>query len=505
MYVCYFQFLYFLGVIFCISCSLFSQDIRYPNIPIYENEELVPYKIQNKDYKKFKKLTRKYLFSMPETSYKGKNFSIYLLDKREMKILEKANLAYESFPKSAPFKYYDIGYDIRAKKKFTDLEDLKLGYKNERINKVYLQALAEKFPNQVKYFELGETRLGRVIPAIQITSSKPSEYKIPILFTGAHHANELISTEHCYDIIYQLLDDFEKYEPYLENISVWIVPIVNPDGSHFFWNKSVDMGRKNGYLPPEMKADDPTRGVDLNRNYPFRWHSGNKRASSGNSNNVFYRGSSPASEPETKAMISLANRERFLFAMSFHSFATAILFPYTIDNLTNPEPDYVRDLAGRIILNAKSVRLNKEFRILKNLYPVDGTDQDYYYHTFGTNAFIAESSHQNVDYKIVHSILKGFKGVWENLLYEFFKGNKVILKIADKEGKPLSARVVTEEIIQFEKEVFTSNPVTGIYAKMFLEEKEYTFLISKKGYEEQKVILKAGKSLAPNLIKLQKL
>ena len=91
------------------------------------------------------------------------------------------------------------------------------------------------------------------------------------------------------------------------------------------------------------------------------------------------------------------------------------------------------------------------------------------------------------------------------MLYEFFKGNKVILKIANNEGKPLSARVVTEEIIQFEKEVYTSNPVTGIYAKMFLEEKEYTFLISKKGYEEQKVILKAGKSLKPNLVKLQKL
>ena len=138
-------------------------------------------------------------------------------------------------------------------------------------------------------------------------------------------------------------------------------------------------------------------------------------------------------------MIELAKRERFLFAMSFHSFATAILFPYTIDNLTNPEPDYVKDLAGRIISFAKSVRLNKEYRILKNLYPVDGTDQDYYYHTFGTNAFIAESSQQNVDYKIVHGILKGFKGVWENLLYEFFKGNKVILKIANNEGKPSSA------------------------------------------------------------------
>ena len=181
----------FLGVLLilvCISCSLFSQDIRYPNVPIYENKELVPYKIQNKDYKKFKKLVRKYFFSMPETSYKGKTFTVYLLTKREMKILEKSNLPYESYPSSAPFKYYDIGYDARSKKKFKTLEDLHAGYKDERINQIYLQTIAEKFPDRVKYFELGETRLGRVIPAIQITSSKPSEYKIPILFTGAHQA-----------------------------------------------------------------------------------------------------------------------------------------------------------------------------------------------------------------------------------------------------------------------------------------------------------------------------
>ena len=404
--------LFWFSISFLFSCSLFSQDIRYANIPIYENKDLVPYKIQNKDYKKFKKLVKKYFFSMPESSYKGKNFSIYLLSKREMKILEKSNLSYESFSKSAPFKYYDIGFDERYKKKFKKLNDLRAGYKDERLNKIYLQAIAEKFPDKVKYFELGESRLGRVIPALEITSNKPSEYKIPILFTGAHHANELISTEHCYDIIYNLLNDFEKYEPYLEHISIWIVPIVNPDGSYFFWNQSVDMGRKNGYLPHDMQENDPTRGVDLNRNYPFRWNSGNRKASSGFSNNVFYRGESPASEPETKSMISLAKRERFLFAMSFHSYATAILFPYTIDNLTNPDPDYVKDLASRLVKYAKSVRANKEFAIRKNLYPVDGTDQDYYYHTFGTNAFIAESSHQNVDYKIVKEILKGFKGVW---------------------------------------------------------------------------------------------
>ncbi len=490
---------------FFISCSLLSQEVRYPNAPVYENKELVPYKIPSKYHKKFKKVIRKFFSYMPDSTFKGKNYTVYLLDKSEMKALEKSNIAYESFPKSAPFKYYDVGFESRMKRKFKDLEDLHSGYKDQRLNKMYLKALADKFPDKVTYFELGKTRLGRVIPAIRITSPKKSEYKIPILFTGAHHANELISTEHCYDIIYHLLDDYEKYEPYLENISVWIVPMVNPDGSYFFWNHSIDMGRKNGYLPQEMRENDRSRGVDLNRNYPFEWNSGHKTASSGNSNHAFYRGPTAASEPETQAMMSLANKERFLFAMSFHSYAVAILFPYTIENVSNPEPDYVKDLGSRITKFAKSVRLGKEFVLRKNLYPVDGTDQDYYYHEFGTNAFIAESSHQNVDYKIVRAILKGFKGVWENLLYEFFHGNKIILRIEDEAGNPISAKVETEEIVLHEEENFTSNPANGIFVKMLLEEKEYNFTISKDGFEPQKIILKAGKSLHPNIVRLNKL
>jgi hypothetical protein len=45
-------------------------------------------------------------------------------------------------------------------------------------------------------------------------------------------------------------------------------------------------------------------------------------------------------------MMSLANKERFLFAMSFHSYAAAIYFPYTIENVSNPEPDYVKNLGN---------------------------------------------------------------------------------------------------------------------------------------------------------------
>lgn len=497
-----YKLLILLAIFISFSCSIFSQEIRYPNTPIYERKDLVPYKIYNKHQKKFRKLVKNFFHSMPPITHKGKDFTIYLLDKQEMNALEKSNLPYESFTKSAPFKYYDTSYDSRLKRKFHNLNDLNSGYKDQRLNKIYLQAIAKEFPDKVKYFEIGKTRLGRAIPAVQITSPKKAEYKVPILFTGAHHANELISTEHCYDIIYHLLDDYDKYEPFLETISIWVVPIVNPDGSNFFWNYSIDMGRKNGYLPDDMRESNRTRGVDLNRNYPFKWNTGHRFASSGDNTHHFYRGPSPGSEPETQAMMRLADLERFVFSMSFHSFAAAILFPYTIENTFNPEPDYAKTLGQRLLRSAKSVRTGKEFALRKNLYPVDGTDQDFYYHEYGTIAYIAESSHQNVDYEIVQHILKGFKGVWETLLYEFFHGHKIVLRILDKEGIPIEAKVEFPEIKYFEDEKFSSHPQTGIYIKMLPEEKEYKIHISKEGYEKQELVLKAGKSMTPILVKM---
>jgi murein peptide amidase A len=64
----------------------------------------------------------------------------------------------------------------------------------------------------------------------------------------------------------------------LGDSQVWVIDSLNPDGAR------VRM-RKNA------------RGVDLNRNFPFRWRGGVPRSSG------YYPGSAPASEPETRAVM----------------------------------------------------------------------------------------------------------------------------------------------------------------------------------------------------------
>jgi hypothetical protein len=102
------------------------------------------------------------------------------------------------------------------------------GYKDYKLNEIYLKGIAKKYPELVRYYELGKkTHLGNPIPAVQITRDNLIDEKPTVLFNCAHHANELISTEHCYDIMYNLLANQEKYSSYLDNLVIWFVPIVN--------------------------------------------------------------------------------------------------------------------------------------------------------------------------------------------------------------------------------------------------------------------------------------
>ncbi|OCC29396.1 Peptidase M14 [Leptospira interrogans serovar Canicola] len=196
---------------------------------------------------------------------------------------------------------------------------------------------------------IGKTARGREIPALLLTNTTtPDEEKISVLFNCAHHANEVISIEHCYDIIYSVLSRPKEYQEILNKMKIWIVPIVNPDGARHFWHVSNLMGRKNGYPGSGPVNDKLNPGVDINRNYPFYWGKAGGGYSSSNPSNYFYRGPSPGSESETKAMMDLANRERFAASISYHAYANCLLIPYSIDSLNNPEPDVAKEIGKKI-------------------------------------------------------------------------------------------------------------------------------------------------------------
>ena len=120
---------------------------------------------------------------------------------------------------------------------------------------------------------IGRSAEGRAIRAKQI--GDPAGEHV-VLVVGLIHGNEKAGL--------RIIDRIAAAPPALQGSQLWLITTINPDGQRV--NR-----RKNAH------------GVDLNRNFPFRWRPGGKAKSS-----EFYPGPKPASEPETKAVMRFASR-----------------------------------------------------------------------------------------------------------------------------------------------------------------------------------------------------
>ncbi|TGK20679.1 peptidase M14 [Leptospira fluminis] len=402
----------------------------------------------------------------------------------------RSDLKSYGFPKQGisqvfkyPFKYYAGNYQELVNETIFALGDVTKGYKDNSLNFRYLYWISKLFPRQASFQVIGKSSRGADIFAILLTDHRTADAgKVSVLFNCAHHSNEVISVEHCYDVIYGVLSSKKEYSDALSKLKIWIVPIVNPDGANVFWNETIAMGRKNGYpgYGSILEKDNP--GVDINRNYPFFWGKTRSNQTSPLPSSVFYRGPRPGSEPETVAMMTLAEKERFVGSISYHAYANCILVPYTIDDTRNPDPDLAWSLGNKIAAEIRSYNPDKAFRARKNIYGVDGVDQDYFFFKYGTLAYLLETSHSNPPYSDVSKIVESMRPAWKLLLRELLEGDKIFFRISDENGHPLDANVVFENQTYYHGETRTARPSDGIYFQSFPFLRKLKLRVEKPGY-----------------------
>jgi len=166
---------------------------------------------------------------------------------------------------------------------------------------------------EVERFVIGESADGRAIVALHRPGAKvvdadehDTRRRNTVLVVGSMHGDEKAGRA----VVARLRD-----APVPAGTDLWLVSTLNPDGN---------------------QADRRTnaRGVDLNRNFPRRW-----RPAGGGT--TTYSGPSPASEPETQALMDFVRA---------HDVRTTVVLHqplFGVDSYRAKSPRLVRDLARR--------------------------------------------------------------------------------------------------------------------------------------------------------------
>ncbi len=239
------------------------------------------------------------------------------------------------------------------------------------------------FPNFSQTQSIGKSIENRDIWAYKITKDENAPTNCYII--GLQHAREWIGMEVLLSFAQYLFDhkDDENLQTIFFNKVVWLLPIMNPDGLEY--TRTTDrLWRKN-----RRDNLDGTFGVDTNRNYDFEFYTN----SSTNSASETYRGASPLSEPESKALVDLVAKANLGGLLDLHSYSEFIMYPWAY-SLDPTEHEVAFDALARswqsLIkdVNNRTYNVGQPSELLN--FSSGGTLMDYLYHDFSKLAFAFE-------------------------------------------------------------------------------------------------------------------
>ena len=157
--------------------------------------------------------------------------------------------------------------------------------------------LEETYPEIMSYTSLGETYEARNIWMVKLSDNvEVNEDEPGVLLMGAHHGNEKPSYESLIFFIKHMVENYgkentdddgdellnediidsvdndgdglvdedpseDRVREVIDNTEIFVIPMVNPDG--------VEANTRKNRAPKEGQTDNI--GVDLNRNYAFKW------------------------------------------------------------------------------------------------------------------------------------------------------------------------------------------------------------------------------------------
>ncbi|MBN1356753.1 hypothetical protein JXA40_10875 [bacterium] len=354
-------------------------------------------------------------------------------------------------------------------------------------------------PSYMRRVDLATTFESRHIWAMKISDNvSVNEDEPSILFIGLHQAREIMATEITMDIVAYLANNYGSnpdVTDWVNTWQIWIIPMLNPDGSAYCW--STDQY----WIKNRRDLGGGVYGVNLAHNYPFNW--GACFGSSSDPNSNYFRGTTPASEPEIQAVISLAEEHRFAAILSYHSFNEFVLFPYGCQNDTAAEKDILRSFGSTFATAIRKENGSYGYPLgtwWELLYQTDGNETDYFYAEKGCLAYAIQVNAESYypSYTVRNTTVERNRPGWQKVLNLFEDGNVIYGHVTDAcTGQPISAYFFFSEYPPGLNESLKRNdPATGRY-ECIGKTGPLTLTFLAEGYVERNVPVSFSSSPIP--------
>jgi hypothetical protein len=277
-------------LIFVFQVNIFSSDFS----SLFKDRGVIEIKIHLKDLRNIEKLSKVVSIDKLE----GFDVIAYA-NQKEFKKFLKFQLPYEIIPYVAPtgIKMSDNPEDV-------------LDWDSYPTYEAYVQMMhdfADNNPSICKLYSIGQTVEGRELLFVKISDNVNKREPEPqFLYTSTMHGDETTGYILMLHLIDYLLSNYRsdsRVRNLVNNLEIWINPLANPDGTYHGGNNSVQgaMRYNANYVDPNRNFPDPDDGPHPD-------------------GEVY--------QPETVAMMNLADSNNFIMSANFHGGAEVVNYPW---------------------------------------------------------------------------------------------------------------------------------------------------------------------------------
>src|SRR5690606_39089451 len=215
-----------------------------------------------------------------------------------------------------------------------------------------LDEMITLYPNLISQkINIGTSHEGRAIYAVVISDNPNINEDEPGAgYDALIHAREPQSMATQMYFMWYLLENYgtDPAVTYLvNNRQLYFIPCFNPDG--YEYNRQTNPNGGGMWRKNRLNSGGGCNGVDLNRNYTYKWGYNNS-GSSPDPCDETYRGPSAGSEPEIQAVTNFIISKNINTHFNMHSGANAFLYPWGYIDEACPDfpayDEYCRDMVA---------------------------------------------------------------------------------------------------------------------------------------------------------------